>query len=103
MRRPLTKCERLVVRLNIAVSEALRPLPTNRLLLVNGVFRGSWRHWHDNTAGSLCYRMRPHYHVHYCTNHPQPVNGLAYEPGEVTPHDRVYFRDAFGSLAWEPR
>ena len=37
--------------------------------------RGSSRWTHDNTAGSACYGMKPHIHVHYFTNHRQPING----------------------------
>jgi hypothetical protein len=76
MRRPPTERERLAIRLNIAAHEALRQLPAARVRLVGGVFRGSWRRWHDNTAGSPCYGTRPHHHVHYCTNHPQPIDGM---------------------------
>lgn len=76
MRRPLTDRERLHARIVAAASAALRPVQIHRIMLIGGMLRGSWRHWHDNTAGSDCYGRSPHFHVHYCTNHEQPINGV---------------------------
>ncbi len=75
---PMTDRERLLVRLVIATREAMRPININRIRLTDGVFCGSWRHHHSNTAGSSCYRTHyhPHYHRHYTTNHPQPIDGV---------------------------
>lgn len=73
MNRPLTERERLRVRLTIAAHEALRAIPVTQN--PGYVLRGFTRHYHDNTAGPACYGKPPHFHTHYFTNHPQPIDG----------------------------